>query len=80
MYFLKFNFFFQTDASQYLDTLRPKYNSVDLTEVELTELEVNKPYGNGNDKEDEDTNMLLDVRIKMLENKFISKFFYFFFA
>lgn len=61
----------QTDASQYLDTLRPKYNSVDLTEVELTELEVNKPYGNGNDKEDEDTSMLLDVNINFYKHLLI---------
>lgn len=41
-----------------MDTLKPKYNSIDLTEVELPEKEntINK-----NSKEDENANFLLDV-------------------
>lgn len=55
----------QSDGSQYLDTLNPKYNSIDLTEVELPEVDSN-PNNNAPNKEDEDTNMLLDVSSKFL--------------
>lgn len=46
-----------SDGSQYSTTLKPKYNSIDLTEVELPEVDPSS-----NEKLDENTNMLLDVR------------------
>ena len=57
----------QSDGSQYLDTLKPKYNSIDLTEVELPEVENNY---NKSPKDEDDTNMLLDVsNLFLLEYK-----------
>lgn len=56
--------YFQDDKLQYVNTLQPKYSTIDLTEVELPEMDTNH---NGNDddveREDENSNMLLDVRI-----------------
>lgn len=46
-----------TDGGQYSSTLKPKYNTVDLTEVELPEVDIN----NNNEKQEENTNYLLDV-------------------
>lgn len=48
----------QTDGSQYSSTLKPKYNSVDLTEVELPEID-----SNTNDRHDGNSNMLHLVSI-----------------
>lgn len=53
---------FQSDKYQYVNTLQPKYSSVDLTEVELPEMDTNNANSNM-DREDENTNMLLDVCI-----------------
>lgn len=52
----------QNDESNYLESLKPKYKSTDLTEVELPETEPKKNNNNNvSDKEDENTNFLLDV-------------------
>lgn len=54
----------QDDKLQYVNTLKPKYSSVDLTEVELPEMENNVNNAHSDvDREDENTNMLLDVCI-----------------
>lgn len=50
----------QSDGSLYVDTLKPTYNSVDLTEVELPEVE-SKFNHNGHAREDADINSMLDV-------------------
>lgn len=52
---------FQNDKYQYVNTLQPKYSSVDLTEVELPEMDTNNNANNNMDREDENINMLLDV-------------------
>lgn len=59
--------FFQNDESNYLESLKPKYKSTDLTEVELPETEPKKNNNNISDKEDENTNFLLDVSIEMVD-------------
>lgn len=46
----------------YVDSLKPTYNSVDLTEVELPDVESNFNH-HGHPKEDEDSNMLMIVSI-----------------
>lgn len=46
----------QSDGSQYSTTLKPKYNSIDLTEVELPESDVN-----AGDRLDTNNHMLLEV-------------------
>ena len=51
---------------QYVNTLQPKYSSIDVTEVELPETDTNTMAGNDmleRERIDENTNMLLDVRI-----------------
>lgn len=53
----------QNDESNYLESLKPKYKSTDLTEVELPETEPKKNNNNISDKEDENTNFLLDVSV-----------------
>lgn len=45
----------QSDGQQYIATLKPKYNSIDLIEVELPEID------SVNEKQYENTNMLMDV-------------------
>lgn len=50
----------QSDGGLYVNTLKPTYNSVDLTEVELPDVESTLNH-NGHAKEDEDTNMLMIV-------------------
>lgn len=52
---------------QYVNTLQPKYSSIDLTEVELPETEANSLAHNDMERENDNSNMLLDVRI-YLEN------------
>lgn len=53
------------DNSQYITMLKPKYHSIDLTEVELPEIDtsnsVNSANGNNLDRMDENSNMLQDV-------------------
>lgn len=46
------------DGSQYSLRLKPKYSSVDITEVELPEIEVTA----SETEQDINTNLLLDVR------------------
>lgn len=58
-----FSFYLQNDESNYLESLKPKYKSTDLTEVELPETEPKKNNNNISDKEDENTNFLLDVSL-----------------
>lgn len=50
----------QSDGGLYVNTLKPTYNSVDLAEVELPDVESTFNH-NGHAKEDEDTNMLMLV-------------------
>ncbi|XP_037043821.1 voltage-dependent calcium channel subunit alpha-2/delta-4 isoform X2 [Bradysia coprophila] len=57
------------DESNYLESLKPKYKSTDLTEVELPETEPKKNNNNISDKEDENTNYLLDMRQEMVMQK-----------
>lgn len=57
-----------TDNSQYITLLKPKYNSIDLTEVELPEIDTSSTANsNGNvnnhDRMDENSNMLQDVSV-----------------
>lgn len=49
---------------QYVNTLQPKYSSIDVTEVELPETDANIMANSDMERErmDENTNMLLDVR------------------
>lgn len=54
---------FQDDKSQYVNTLEPKYRNVDVTEVELPETDVNSMANSDVERENENANMLLDVRI-----------------
>lgn len=63
MKIVKWIFFRQSDGGQYTDTLKPKYNSIDLTEVELPESESAHSSSNSHSKngDGEDANMLLDV-------------------
>lgn len=58
----------QNDESNYLESLKPKYKSTDLTEVELPETEPKKNNNNISDKEDENTNFLLDVSLIRMVN------------
>lgn len=53
-----------------MDTLKPKYNSIDLTEVELPEMDAGMNSQAHHPKEEEDTNMLLDVLIIHIPNYF----------
>lgn len=53
-----------TDNGHYMTLLKPKYNSIDLTETEIPEIEFN---GNGNPgsaevRMDENKQALFDVR------------------
>lgn len=48
---------------QYVNTLQPKYSSIDVTEVELPETDSNSMTNSDMERENENTNMLLDVRI-----------------
>lgn len=68
----------QDDKSQYVNTLQPKYNSVDLTEVELPEMDSNNNGNNNNNNErgDENNNMLLDVCIHFITYLCHSRFFF----
>lgn len=50
---------------QYINTLRPHYSSTDLTEVELPESDVNGLTNNDMERENDNSNMLLDVRIRL---------------
>lgn len=64
--FLFFFFPSQDDKLQYVNTLQPKYSSIDVTEVELPETDANTIANNDmleRERVDENTNMLLDVRI-----------------
>ncbi|XP_059617030.1 voltage-dependent calcium channel subunit alpha-2/delta-3 isoform X2 [Phlebotomus argentipes] len=54
-----------SDGSQYNRRLKPKYTSVDLTEVELPEIDTS---GNG-ERESENTNLLLDMRQELVSQK-----------
>ncbi|XP_055682494.1 voltage-dependent calcium channel subunit alpha-2/delta-3 [Lutzomyia longipalpis] len=54
-----------SDGSQYSAKLKPKYTSVDLTEVELPEIDTS---GNG-ERESENTNLLLDMRQELVSQK-----------
>lgn len=56
---------FQDDKLQYVNTLQPKYSSIDVSEVELPESDANTMANSDMERErmDENTNMLLDVRI-----------------
>lgn len=58
----------QNDESNYLESLKPKYKSTDLTEVELPETEPKKNNNNISDKEDENTNFLLDVSLMVVKD------------
>lgn len=53
----------QDDKYQYVNTLRPKYSSIDLTEVELPESDIGNHVNGHIEREDENVNMLLDVSI-----------------
>lgn len=48
---------------QYVNTLQPKYSSIDLTEVELPETEMSSLAHSDIERENENANMLLDVCI-----------------
>lgn len=68
--------FLQDDKLEYVNTLKPKYSSIDLTEVELPETDVNNnPHGDI-ERENENINMLLDVRNS---NFFFPHFIFYFF-
>lgn len=48
---------------QYVNALQPKYSAVDVTEVELPETDANSVANSDMERENENANMLLDVRI-----------------
>jgi hypothetical protein len=54
-----------SDNAQYNTLLKPRYNSIDLTELELPEIELSANSNNGNqhDRIDENNNYLQDVSI-----------------
>lgn len=64
----------QDDKLQYVNTLQPKYSSIDLTEVELPETEANSMTHNDMERENENNNMLLDVRIYKYLGNIILRF------
>lgn len=55
-------FVLQDDKLQYVNTLQPKYSSIDLTEVELPETDTSSMTNIDMERENENANMLLDVR------------------
>lgn len=63
---------------QYVNTLKPKYSSVDLTEVELPEMENNVNNAHNNEeREEENTSMLNDVCVYILCRLFLFLFLLF---
>ncbi|KAL7039794.1 hypothetical protein ACKWTF_000119 [Chironomus riparius] len=60
-----------SDNSEYMSILKPKYHSIDLTEVEVPEIELsaNGNPGNTHDRMDENTQALHDMRQEMLNQK-----------
>ncbi|XP_031622990.1 voltage-dependent calcium channel subunit alpha-2/delta-4 [Contarinia nasturtii] len=57
------------DKSQYVNTLQPKYSVTDLTEVELPESDANGMANGDTERENENSNMLLDMRHEMVLQK-----------
>ncbi|XP_063702857.1 voltage-dependent calcium channel subunit alpha-2/delta-3 [Culicoides brevitarsis] len=55
------------DKGDYMTTLKPKYHSIDLTEVELPEGDQGQP--GSKDRENENTNYLYDMRHEMVMQK-----------
>lgn len=55
----------QSDGGLYVNTLKPTYNSVDLTEVELPDVESTANH-NSQMRDDDDANMLHIVRVVMM--------------
>uniref|UniRef100_A0A336LYX8 CSON005615 protein n=1 Tax=Culicoides sonorensis TaxID=179676 RepID=A0A336LYX8_CULSO len=53
------------DGGEYMNSLKPKYHSIDLTEVELPETDANHPK----DRENENVNYLYDMRHEMVMQK-----------
>ncbi|KAG5675047.1 hypothetical protein PVAND_004986 [Polypedilum vanderplanki] len=59
------------DNGEYMSLLKPKYHSIDLTEVEIPEIELsaNGNQGNAHDRMDENTQALHDMRQEMVAQK-----------
>lgn len=55
---------------QYVNTLEPKYSSIDLTEVELPETDNIHNANNEMERDDENTNTLHDVSARNSQNTF----------